>query len=229
MGDGLDSHIAELRARILFVTALFIVFSGIGFYFSPQILNWLQADLSMQLNAFVAYEVFYTQLMIAGLTGFVTTLPFMVWQSLKFAEPGLKQKEYKILRNFLPFSLFLFLLGAVFSYEFVVKTSLSFFEANTAGTQVAPVWGLKKTLGYALKLSIFSGLMFQLPIVAALLGWLGMISSELMRKYRIYFILLVLLISAMATPPDVLTQLLVTLPVIGLYQLSIWIVLIVEN
>lgn len=219
-----EDHLEELRSRLVRVVFVLVIGTAATFYFSEPILVWLQNDLAVELNALYAYEAFYTQLMISLLGGFLITLPYTCYEFLQFMKPGLTDFEYHVIRNYLPFSVILFLGGAAFAYNYVVKMSLDFFQGATAGAQVNSVWGLQNTIGFALKLSAFTGIMFQLPIVALILGKAGIIDSEMMKNYRNYFFVGVLLMAAMATPPDIITQIIVTSPVIILYQLSIWLV-----
>lgn len=222
--NSFEDHLKELRKRLVF-TSIFIVLATAGvFYKSGEILSFFQADLGFTLNAFTPFEVFYTQLMISILIAIILTLPVIVYQALKFAEPGLTRREYKSLRNFLPFSIALFVGGAVFAYQFVVKTSLEFFQAFSQGSTADLVWGLQSTIGFALKLSAFTGIFFQLPIISALLARLGLLNSFMMTQYRNYFIIAILVLAAFATPPDIISQILILLPMIGLYEISIHIV-----
>lgn len=224
----IDYHIQELRSRIIHSFIVLVVLTAIGFYLSGDILSFLQADLTTELHALNAYETIYTQIMIAVMFGFFAGLPAIIYQLLKFAEPGLRDAEYKVIRNFLPFSFILFVIGGVFAYEFIVKTSLQFFMESTKTADVTAVWGLQNTLGFALKLSIITGVLFQLPIVSIVLAKAGLINAWTMKKYRGYFIVGILVASAVATPPDIITQLLITAPIIGLYQLSIFLVSRIE-
>ncbi|WP_414837455.1 twin-arginine translocase subunit TatC [Candidatus Nanosalina sp. VS9-1] len=222
--NSFEHHLRELRRRLIF-TSIFIVLATAGvFYKSGMILSFFQTDLGFSLNAFTPFEVFYTQLMISIIIGIVLTLPVIVYQALKFAEPGLTRREYTSLRNFLPFSIILFIGGATFAYQFIVKTSLAFFQAFSSASTVNSVWGLQSTIGFALKLSTFTGIFFQLPIISALLARLGLINSGMMKQYRRYFIIAVLVLAAFATPPDIISQALITLPMLGLYEASIHIV-----
>lgn len=219
-----SKHLYELRNRLKHSSIVLIILSATGLYFSSDMLSWIQADLGFNLHALTAYEAFMTQITLGLLFGFFLSLPVLIYQMLKFAEPGLKPHEYRIVRNYLPFSILLFAAGAAFSYEFIVKKSLDFFMATTTSSGVQSVWSIKRTVGFALKLSAVTGVMFQLPIAALVLGKAGMIDSEMMKENRGYFIVGILLISALATPPDIVSQVLVTGPVIGLYQLSIFLV-----
>lgn len=219
-----ESHLAELRSRLKHSFIVLIVLTAFSFYFSADILAWMQSDLSVSLHALAAYEALYTRILIALLFGFFLSLPALLYQGLKFLKPGLRSEEYSLLRNYLPFGVLLFVLGAVFSYNFIVKSSLSFFVSTTSGTGVEAVWGLQNTIGFALKLSAFTGVMFQLPIVSLILSKAGVISSKVMREKRTYFFVGVLLASAVATPPDIISQVILTSPVLLLYQFSIYLV-----
>ncbi|QGA80334.1 twin-arginine translocase subunit TatC [Candidatus Nanohalobium constans] len=227
--QGLDRHVQELRQRLKFVSIFFLSSTVLAFYFSSNILNWLQNDLGFSLHALTAYEVLYTELMIAFLGGFLLSLPFILFEALAFMKPGLKESEYKAMRNYLPFSVFLFVTGSVFSYNFVVKTSLNFFQATAGSADVAALWGLQNTIGFALRLSAFTGIIFQLPIVSMVLAHAGVLNKDKMVEYRPYFFVGILLVSALATPPDVISQALVTVPVIFLYQISIFLVSRIEE
>lgn len=222
--EPIDSHIRELRTRLKHVFIVFAVLTGIGFYFSSDILGFLQQDLSVGLHALTAYEVLYTQVMIAVLFGLAVSIPVIFIHFLGFMKPGMKEAEYRVLRNYFPFGMFLFIVGSVFSYHFVVKSSLAFFQSMTDASEVSAIWGLQNTLGFALKISFLSAITFQLPLVFLVLGKAGLVTADTMRKYRGYFIVGILLAAAVATPPDILTQVLITFPVIGLYQLSIFLV-----
>lgn len=224
MEENFRTHLRELRNRLKHWIIVFAVVTSLSLYVSGDVLAWLQADLGLTLHALTAYETFYTRIGIGLLMGFVLSAPVLLYQLVKFAEPGLKPGEYRILRNYLPFSVALFVLGASFSYFYVVKYSLRFFKSYTESADVAAVWGLKNTIGFALKLSTVAGVLFQLPIVAVVLAKAGLISREDMVRYRAHFLITVLVIAAFATPPDFVTQLLVAVPVMGLYQLSILLV-----
>ncbi|MFB6159093.1 MAG: twin-arginine translocase subunit TatC [Candidatus Nanohalobium sp.] len=217
-------HVEELVSRLKRVGVVFLLLSGLGLYFSPRVLSFLQSDLGVRLHALASYEVLYTEIMIALVFGLVMSLPVIYFEGLRFLRPGLRSEEYRVLRNYLPVSAVLFGVGAVFAYRFIVKASLAFFQSSTSASEVAAVWGLRNTLGFALKLSAFSGVMFQLPIASLVLSRAGLLDREMMVRYRSYFVVLVLFLAAVATPPDILSQVLLVLPVLGLYQISIYLV-----
>lgn len=227
--QGIETHLAELRKRLKLVAIFLLSSTALCFYFSSDALKWLQADLGFTLHALTAYEVFYTEILISLLFGLLLSLPFILYEALAFMRPGLKEEEYRALRNYLPFSVILFLAGSIFAYNFIVKLSLSFLQGTTKVAGVTALWGLQNTIGFALQLSALTGIIFQLPIVSLVLARVGLIDRELMVEYRAYFFIAILFLSAMATPPDVVSQMLVTGPVLLLYQLSIFLVGRVEN
>lgn len=224
-----ESHLVELRNRVKHSFIVLVVLTAVSFYFSSNILTWMQNDLAITLHALAAYEALYTRILIALLFGFFLSLPAILYQMLKFIKPGLRTHEYNLLRNYLPFAVALFVGGAVFAYNFIVKTSLNFFASTTSNTGVEAVWGLQNTIGFALKLSAFTGIMFQLPIASLVLSKAGLITSKMMREKRAYFFIVVLLASAVATPPDIISQVILTSPVLVLYQFSIYLVARTEN
>lgn len=225
----LDYHLKELRQRLKYSVIVFAVSAIGGFLVSGRVLAWLQRDLALELNALVPYEALYTQVMIALLIGAVAAVPVLLFELLRFAQPGLTETEYRTVRNFLPFSYLLFLGGSVFAYEFIATNALQFFQSFTASADVTSVWGLQATISFVLRISALTGALFQLPVIASVLAMVGILTSEQMRQYRSHFIVALLVVAAVATPPDVLTQVLIVGPVIGLYQVSIWLVGRIED
>jgi sec-independent protein translocase protein TatC len=222
--EGYEKHINELRKRLIYSAVALVAFTAAIFIYSGKLLELFKNDLGFQLYAFQPYEVFYTQIMMSVLIGFIASIPVVIYQVLKFVKPGLRDHEYRTIRNFLPFSVILFLGGAAFAYEFIVKTSLTFFQGINQSTTVGALWGLQNTVGYTIKISAFTGLFFQIPIISAVLAKTGLLDSDMMKKYRRHFFVAVLVAAAVATPPDVVTQILLVTPVLGLYQASIYLV-----
>jgi len=106
---------------------------------------------------------------------------------------------------------------------------LQFFQSFTASADVISVWGLRATISFVLRISALTGSLFQLPVIAAVLALVGLLRSDQMRQYRNHFIIAILVLAAVTTPPDVLTQILIVGPVTGLYQVSIWLVERIED
>jgi len=217
----LDYHVRELRNRLKHVLIVFTVFGVLGFFASENLLTFMQNDLGIKVYGLTPYEVLNARLAASFLIGFLLSFPVIFYQMLKFAEPGLTRKEYRAVRDVIPFSYMLFLGGAYFSYEIVLKNALKFFQGYTASANVGSVWGLMNTALFGLQLSVLTGLMFQIPIISLILSRLGFLNSATMKQYRAHFIVGTLLVAAVATPPDVFTQAIITFPVLMLYELSV--------
>lgn len=216
-----ETHFRELTNRLNHIAIVLFVFSVLGWFASELILQYIQSSLEVELHAVQVYEVIYARLNIAVIFGLALTLPVLCYQLLLFAKPGLTSHEYTTLRNFLPLSLLLFTLGSVFAYVFVISTALNFLHARTILAGINPIWGLGNTIGFIVRTSALTGILFQIPIFIAILNRLSIINREILEKYRAYFIVFVLFVSALATPPDIITQILITLPVILLYEISL--------
>ena len=219
-----EANLSELKRRLKHVSVIFLIFTVLGFALSGELISMIQADLRLSLHALRPYEALRVRILAAVLISFILTLPVAFYHLIKFAEPGLRQKEYRALRNVIPLSFGLFLLGGLFSYFFVFKKAIIFFRKYTFGADVEAIWGLSYTASFAIQLSYLTGLMFQIPVISLLLSKLDIIDAGDMIRYRGYFFVAVIGLSAIATPPDILTQVLVAFPMVGLYQLSIYLV-----
>lgn len=222
--ENIEPHLSELRDRTKHVLIVFFVFSSVSLYFSGLALEMFQADLEITLNVLSPYEIVYARFLISVVSGLVFTIPVAGLQIISFAKPGLTDKEYRMLRNYLPISFILLILGMLFTYEYVFKIALDLLTMYSDSSGVEIVWGLSTTIGFGLKLSLIIGLMFQVPIIMYILHKLDFVSIQKLRKYRYWFSLTVLFLSALATPPDVFTQIMVSIPVIMLYELGILII-----
>ncbi|MBY6294463.1 twin-arginine translocase subunit TatC [Nanohaloarchaea archaeon H01] len=216
-----DEHLEELRSCFKHIAIVFVVLMAFFFMVSDQLLLLMQRDVSVSLNALTPFEVLNVRLSMAAILGLIGSLPVFIYSFISFARPGLTDREYRILRNFLPVSYLLFVVGSVFAYQVVFKNAVNFFAGFTEGAGVAIVWGLQNTLMLGLRISILTGFLFQLPILVLILNKSGLVSVEQLRKYRSYVIVLILLVAAVATPPDVLTQVMITLPIVLLYEASV--------
>jgi sec-independent protein translocase protein TatC len=216
-----DEHLEELVTSLKRNALVFLVVSAASFLLSNNLLLLMQEDISVGMNALAPFEVMNVRLSLALLLGLVGTLPSSIYSVISFARPGLKENEYRTLRNFLPFSYILFVGGSLFAYQFIFKNALNFFVSFTEGASVDIVWGLQNTVMLGFRLSLLTGLLFQLPIMVLILNKSGLVGIDQLRRYRAHVVIGILIISAIATPPDILTQVMITLPVFVLYQLSI--------
>ena len=177
-------------------------------------------------------EFFFTQLKLAGFGAVVLTFPILAWQLYRFVAPGLYRRERKAFLPFLLASPVLFLLGAALVYfvmlPFVLWFSLSqqIIGAGDISVQLLPKVSDYLTLVTTLLLAF--GLCFQLPVVVTLMGVAGIVSSKALAAGRRYAIVGVVVVAAVVTPPDPISQLMLAIPVVLLYEVSIWCVRLIE-
>ena len=159
--------------------------------------------------------------------GFVIAFPYVIYQFWKFISPGLHENERKHSRGFIIITSLLFLLGVLFGYYIVTPLSINFLANYSISELVENQIDIDSYIGLVRSSSLASGLVFELPIIIYFLTKIGLVTPEFLRKYRKYALVIVLIISAIITPPDIASQVIVAIPILVLYQISIYISAIV--
>lgn len=155
--------------------------------------------------------------------GFIVGFPYVLYEMWKFISPGLHANERKNSRGFILIASFLFFIGVLFGYYIVAPLSINFLGSYVVSESVLNEFDLDSYIG-TLKISVLAcGILFELPIIIFFLTKVGLVTPELMKKYRKIALVVVLILSAVITPPDVTSQIIVAIPVIFLYQISIYI------
>ena len=155
--------------------------------------------------------------------GFVLGFPYVIYEFWKFISPGLYSKEKKYSKGFIIVSSILFFIGVLFGYYVVCPLSINFLGNYSVSTQVHNDFDLNSYIGLVRSSVIASGLIFELPIIIFYLTKIGLVNPEFLKKNRKYALVIVLIIAAIITPPDVASQIIVAVPVVILYQVSIFI------
>jgi len=222
------SHLEELRKRLI-ICAIAV---GIGFLssygFSKQIFSFLIDPLITVLPKdekliFTALpEAFYTYMKVSLIAGLLLASPVIFYQIWKFITPGLYKNEKKYVIPFVIVASFFFLLGASFAYFVVFPYAFSFFISFSSGS-IKALPSIKEYLAFSTKLLLAFGIVFELPVITFFLAKMGILNAAILKKQRKYSILIIFIVSAILTPPDVFTQILMSVPMILLYELSIFI------
>ncbi len=155
--------------------------------------------------------------------GFIIGFPYILYEMWKFISPGLHQNERKHSRGFILSASLLFFSGALFGYYLVAPLSINFLGTFTVSAQVTNNIDISSFVGTVRTSVIACGLIFELPIIVYFLTKVGLVTPAILKKYRKISLVVVLILAAVVTPPDVVSQILVALPILGLYQISIYI------
>ena len=154
--------------------------------------------------------------------GFIVAFPYVIYEFWKFISPGLHSNERKNAKGFIFASSMLFFTGVLFGYYVVTPLSINFLGTYRVSDQVFNDFDLSSYIGLVRACALAGGLIFQLPIIIYFLTKVGLVTPEFLRKYRKIALVLVLVISAVITPPDIASQVIVSIPVLILYEISIY-------
>jgi sec-independent protein translocase protein TatC len=222
----LMEHLEELRRRLIIsLVALFLgmVFSFV--FWQETIFYLLKAplqQLGQELVLLSVTEGFMLQIKTAFIGGLVIASPVILWQLIAFVLPALYKKERKVFWSIFLSSLLLFVLGIVFAYKVVLVLGLKFLLVNFSGG-LTPMISASRYLTFMLTFLFPFGIAFEIPVATYILTKVGVLTSKKLRKKRRYVILIIFIIAAFLTPPDVISQILLALPMLLLYEISIFI------
>ncbi len=167
-------------------------------------------------------ETFFTAMKVAFFGGFIISLPVIFWQLWLFLAPGLYDHEKKLVVPFVFFATLMFLLGASFAYYIVVPVGFDFLIAfGNSVVSVLPSIG--KYVGFFTKLLIGFGIAFELPVITFFLAKIGLVNDQMLKDFFRYAVVLIFIVAAVLTPPDVISQVLMAAPLLILYGVSIYI------
>jgi sec-independent protein translocase protein TatC len=225
-GESLISHLIELRSRLLrSVAAVLLVFVAL-FPFR----EWLYSKLAEPLvrvlphgGHLIATEVsspFFTPIKLAAVLALVLAMPVVIYQAWAFVSPGLYRNEKRLARPLLVSAVLLFYTGCAFAYFLVMPAAFRFLTAVTP-QGVEMMTDISHYLGFVLTLFFAFGLCFEVPVAVVVLVAIGALTPAKLRKSRHYVVVICFVLAAVLTPPDVMSQLLLAVPMYGLYELGL--------
>ena len=219
-------HLEELRRRLVVCAIAIGVGFVISYIFSKQIFSLFVLPLTKVLPAestliFTSLpEMFIAYIKVALICGIILALPIIFYQLWMFLAPALYQREKKYLVPFVLFSSILFVVGSLFGYLVVFPYGFQFFLSfATEDIQALP--SVKQYFSFAIRLLLAFGVVFEMPVVVFFMTKIGLINPESMKRFRKFAVLGSFVLSAILTPPDVATQVMMALPLIVLYEVSI--------
>lgn len=166
-------------------------------------------------------EEFFTHIKVSIWLGIILSFPYLFWEMWKFIKPGLYPNEQKAARGMVFICSFLFLAGVLFGYFVISPFAITFLAGYSVSSEVMSSPTLASYVSYMTMFTIPTGLIFELPIVVFFLSKIGLITPQFMRRYRRHSIIIILIIAALITPPDIVTQFLIGIPIFILYEVSI--------
>ena len=231
----LIEHLMELRTRLIYALIALGVMTVICFVFRFQMWDFLSgplliADPSATVQSLSPQETFFTFMNLAIWGGFFFGFPFIAYQAWAFVAPGLYKNEQGAFLPFLVATPFLFILGASLAYFLVIPLALNFliaFAENTAaggGIEIENNNRFSEYVGFIKVMLLAFGMSFQLPVLLTLMGRVGLVSADQLSSGRKYAVVGIAAAAALITPPDVISQFLLGIPVYCLYEISIHIV-----
>ena len=219
----LTEHLQELRICLIKSIAALIIGTGISAYFLQSIMDVL-TSAAKDLYYMRPAEAFMIYMKVALLSGLILSSPFILYKLYGFVRPALTLRERRFTLICIPLALVLFIAGLLFSYSFVFPRGLEFFLGFAAG-KVNPLISMESYLDFMLMLVVPFGFAFNVPVILTLLGYLNIISSKMLMHYQRHIILVAFIIAGIITPtPDIITQTLLAVPLILLYEVSIVII-----
>lgn len=219
----LVGHLGELRKRIIISAIAILVGFCVAYYYVDDIMAMLVAPAG-KLYYMRPTEAFFTYMKVSFVAGIIGAAPIWLYEIWVFVIPALTNREKKLTNWFLPFAIILFAVGIIFSYTLVLPVAIKFF-IGFATDELQPLFSIGQYLDFVIAFVLPFGFIFELPIVMIILAKLNLITSDFLRSKRKIFIFLSFVIGGLISPtPDMFSQTMIALPMIILYELSLWMV-----
>lgn len=219
-------HLEEVRHRLLKVVSVVFGITFLSFWGADWILEWLLKPaplMSQTLSSLQPAGVFTQSLRLSLMSGVILALPLVLFQLWSFVSPGLKFRERKVFLISLYAGTGLFFAGVLFSYYWVVPKTLLFFWDYSERLGVKPAWSIDYYLSFILMFLISFGIAFELPLVILLLIRFGIVKRDWLVSKRPHAIVAIAILAAVLTPPDVISLLILGIPLWILFEISLWV------
>ena len=225
MNESFLDHLEALRQTVLRCVTAWVVALPVSLWLAPHLvdllLKWSAPEKITEWNYFSPLEVFLVDMQVGAVTALVLSFPYCAWKLWEFLLPALTETERKGFRFWVSFATALFITGAIFCVSVVLPMVMR-FAASFATERIRPVLGVAQFVSMAGSLSLAFGIAFQLPVAVCIAVRFGLVKTSMLRKGRPYSLVAILIVAAILTPPDVLSQVLLACPMLLLYEAGIW-------
>ncbi len=220
----LSGHLRELRNRLVVCVVCLVLVFSVCLYYAADIVSLL-TDIGREYGYRYVYlspqELLLEHFSVSLVAAICVSLPVILYEIWAFARPGLEKRESVLSILAIFFGLICFVGGVVFAYKLMLPFMLEFLIGIRVGTDIAASVSVHNYISFLLTIFIIFGLVFELPVASVLLTQLGLIKVEWMKKARKVVVVVIFFVSAVITPPDIVSQIMVAIPMILLYQISI--------
>lgn len=232
---GLVDHLVELRRRLIRIIIIVVAGSVLAYVLREHILAIIITPIKQyypnitDILVFITpSEAFLTFLKISVYSGIIITAPLLINEVWQFVKPALYKREKILTGRFLAVSTLLFYLGILVAYYLILPFGFRFL-LGFSGPYLKPMLSIRESAVFIFRILVVFGLVFELPIILFVMSLLGIVTSARLKKARRYIIVVVFLVAAFLTPPDPLTQIMLALPLILLYEISIQVIALKEK
>ncbi|KJD43831.1 twin-arginine translocase subunit TatC [Paenibacillus terrae] len=226
----LMEHLGELRRRIIYVLIVFVLALAGGLFAAGPVYDWLIRSGSaqaFQLNAFSFWDGIGIYMKIAMLIGIAVALPFACYQLWKFVSPGLRPQERNATLRYVPYVLLLFVIGAAFAYFIVFPMAIQFTSSVTKSMGLHETYGIAQYFTFMFNIVLPVALLFELPLLIMFLTGIRVLTPMRLRKWRKISYFLLVFVAVVITPPDFISDFLVAIPLLVLYEVSVYMSVVV--
>ena len=220
----LTGHLRELRNRLVICIVCLIASSLAGLHYAPNLVDML-TDIGKEYGytyVFIApQELLMQYFSIALLAGVCVTFPMILYHIWAFVQPGLQKNENVLFLSAIFFGLICFIGGIVFAYKIMLPFMLHFLIGISAGSEITASISVQNYITFLLTIFMIFGIVFELPVISVLLTQMRLLKVEWMKKGRRVIVIAIFVVAALITPPDIVSQVMVAIPMVGLYEISI--------
>ncbi|WP_116191050.1 twin-arginine translocase subunit TatC [Paenibacillus taihuensis] len=220
----LIAHLTELRRRIWRSLAVLILSLGAGLYLSPKVLHYLKSvppASNMTWNVFSPWDGLRLYMTIALVFALTISLPFILYQLWGFVREGLHTDERAAALRYVPYSVICFLCGLAFGYFIVYPMSFAFTTRITESLQLVETYGVAQYFGFMFNIIIPLAIAFELPVIVMFLTKIGVLTPQALHKMRRYAYLVLVIVASLISPPELISHMMVFIPLVVLYEVSV--------